>query len=88
MPPTEFGRWLLANDLTSYEFAKLARSRADEVGVDPALVPMPKSLSAIAAARRAPSAPVMLVIRHVTGGAVDLEHWVRDLFHDRHPINP
>lgn len=86
VPPTEFGRWLAEHDMTSSAFVVLARAQANEVGVDPALVPIAKSITAIASARRAPSAPVMLVIRHVTGGAIDLEHWVRDLFHDRRPI--
>lgn len=90
-PITELGRWLRAREMTSATFVELARVKADEAGVDPALVPTARSLTDLAAGRYAPSPVVMLVIRHATDGDVDLQHWVRDLYHDRrdqHVIRP
>lgn len=39
-----------------------------------------KRLGKIARGRHWPSAPAMLLIRTATEGAIDLEHWVRDLY--------
>lgn len=72
--------------MRSADFVELARERAPLVGCDPGIVPTARSLTDLCAGRYAPSAPVMLVIRTATDGEIDLEHWVRDLFHDRTPI--
>lgn len=55
---------------------------ASKVGVDPKHIPLPNTLRDTVNGRSRPSAPVMLLIRHVTDGSVDLEHWVRDLYSD------
>lgn len=54
----------------------------DRVGLTARHVPPVKSLADIALGRYQPNAAVLLLIRYVTDGDVDLEHWVRDLFTD------
>lgn len=79
-PRTTLAKWIRARDMRVSDLAAQMLKQADALGLDRSLVPPPKTLLDAVNARHKPSAPVMYLIRAVTDGEVDLEHWVRDLF--------
>jgi hypothetical protein len=79
-PRTTLARWLRDRDLRVIDLTDRMTEIAAEIGIDPKHVPLPNTLRDTVNGRSCPSAPVMLLIRHVTSGAIDLEHWVRDLY--------
>lgn len=82
-PRTELARWIRARGWTVAELAAKLREVATRAGVHPDFAPPPKTLLDAVNGRHCPQVPVMLLIKHVTGGDIDLEHWHRDLYADR-----
>ena len=67
-------------DLRSGDIIEMMRTTALTIGIPTEFLPSAKSIPDLASGRYAPSPPVMLVIRHLTGGAIDVEHWVNDVY--------
>lgn len=82
-PRTALARWIRARGWTVSELADKLREIAPSAGVDAAFAPPAKTLLDAVNGRHCPQVPVMLLIKHVTAGDVDLEHWHHDLFSDR-----
>lgn len=61
------------------EFTAKLIEIAPACGLTAASAPSRNSLMDAVTGRHWPSPPTMLLVRHATDGAVDLEHWVRDL---------
>ena len=81
MPPkTTLAKWIRAQGMTVQSFADKMAEMAPKVGLSADAAPKAKTLLDAVNARHWPSAPTMLIVRYVTNGDVDLEHWVRDLY--------
>lgn len=68
-----------SREMTTAKLAELLAEAAPKVGIRNEFVPRAKTLQDAINGRHWPSAPTMLLVRHVTGDEIDLEHWVRDL---------
>jgi hypothetical protein len=79
-PRTTLARWIRAQGLTVASFADKMAEMAPSIGLPTTAAPKAKTLLDAVNARHWPSATTMFLIRHVTDGDVDLEHWVRDLY--------
>lgn len=77
---TALARWMEKNDMRSVDLRTKLLAIAESCGVIVDVVPPVKSLSDIALGRYQANVVVLFLIRHVTDGEVDLEHWVRDLY--------
>lgn len=79
---TTLARWMNARGMRTADLHARCVETAERIGLPPRLIPPLKSLADIALGRYAANAAVLFLIRHVTNGEIDLEHWVRDLFLD------
>lgn len=86
-PRTTLARWIRTHGLTVQSFAEAMVAAAakvrmpdGKVGLPKSAAPQAKTLLDAVNARHWPSPPTMLLVRHLTKGEVDLEHWVRDLY--------
>lgn len=79
---TTLARWMRSRALRTADLHAMCVETAERIGLPPRLIPPLKSLADIALGRYAANAAVLFLIRHVTNGEIDLEHWVRDLFLD------
>jgi len=79
-PRTSLARWLQQREMRVVDLEQRMRDLSTTIGLLPSDVPSASTLRDSVNGRSCPSAPVMLLIRHVTAGEIDLEHWVRDLF--------
>lgn len=78
-PRTQLARWIRDKDWSIATLADRLRELAPKCGVDPDLMPPPKTLLDAVNGRHAPPIHVMLVVKYLTHDQVDLEHWHRDL---------
>lgn len=85
---TTLATWIRTHGWTVQSFAaEMARVVRDvkmpdgKTGLPRTAAPNAKTLLGAVNARNWPSPPTMLLVRHLTKGEVDLEHWVRDLYH-------
>lgn len=78
-PRTTLARWIQDHGKTVAGFAVELRTVAPSVGLAEDDAPMAKTLLDAVNARHWPSPRTILLVRHATGGDVDVEHWVRDL---------
>lgn len=78
-PRTELGKWIQSHGITTVDFALRLKEIAPLVGLQETDAPQPKTLLDAVNGRHWPHAKVILLVRHATGGDVDVEHWVRDL---------
>lgn len=78
-PRTQLAKWMRSREMTTAELHGQLVDLAPTIGVPDACVPGVKTLQDTINARHWPSAPTMLLVRHATSGAIDLEHWVADL---------
>lgn len=65
--------------MTVADFAALLVDVAPKVGLTEEDAPKTKTLLDAVNARHWPHPKTILMVRHVTNGEVDVEHWVRDL---------
>lgn len=79
-PRTTLAKWIRAQGMTVASFATKLAETAPKVGLPASAAPKAKTLLDAVNGRHWPSAPTMLIIRYVTDGDVDLEHWVKDLY--------
>lgn len=78
-PRTTLARWIQDRSVTVTEFAARLAEIAPKVGLSADDAPKTKTLLDAVNARHWPHPKTILLVRMVTDGAVDLEHWVRDL---------
>lgn len=78
-PVTELGRWLARKGMTCRELAERIAEVAAELRIPKAYIPQPKTLGDAISGRHCPGPTPMLLIRTVTGGEVDLPHWVDEI---------
>lgn len=78
-PKTALARWIQHQGITVTDFATELRKVAARVGISAELVPETKTLRDIVNMRHRASLETVVLVRHATGGAVDLDQWVDDL---------
>jgi hypothetical protein len=78
-PRTTLARWIQDRNRTVTDFAAELRELAPKVGLSEDDCPQTKTLTDAVNARHWPHPKTILLVRMATDGAVDLEHWVRDL---------
>lgn len=78
-PRTTLARWIQDRNRTVTDFAVELRALAPKVGLSELDCPQTKTLTDAVNARHWPHPKTILLVRLATDGAVDLEHWVRDL---------
>lgn len=78
-PKTALARWIQQHGITVTDFAAELRSVAKRVGIGPESVPETKTLRDIVNLRHRASLECVKLVRHATGGEVDLDHWIDDL---------
>lgn len=78
-PVTELGRWLAASGLSAPEFAARIAALAKLRRIPPMYLLKPKSLGDVISGRYCPGVVVLLLIRTVTDGKVDLQHWAAEI---------
>jgi hypothetical protein len=82
-PRTHFAKWLRARCWTVRQATEAMARVAPTIGVPDHAIPQPKALLDAVNGRHWPSMATVLLLRHVTNGDVDLQHWVSDIFSDR-----
>ncbi len=80
-PRTTLARWIRDRGITVVEFAAQLAAAAPSVGLPVSAAPQTKALLDSVNALHWPHPVTMFLVRHATGGDVDLEHWIRDLRH-------
>lgn len=80
-PRTTLARWLRDRGVTAVDASVRMAAIADKYGLPYNAAPTPKTLLDAASGRHWPHPITIMLVRHLTGGDVDLEHWVRDLRH-------
>lgn len=83
-PRTCLGRWIQDRNLTVTDFAVTLRDLAPAVGLDPDAAPAAKTLLDAVNGRHWPHLRTVLLVRHATAGAIDVQQWVSDLH--QHPL--
>lgn len=81
-PPTgrtALGRWLLEQRLTARELADQLAALARKERIPPRHLPQAKTLGDAISGRHCPGPVVLLLIRTLTAGRVDLHHWVAEI---------
>ncbi len=78
-PRTALARWIQDRRQTVAGFAERLRDVAPLVGLDPDCAPPAKTLLDSVNGRHWPHPRTILLVKYATDGAVDVEHWVRDL---------
>jgi hypothetical protein len=73
--------------MTVVDFANKMGEVAPKLGLPVEASPRPKTLLDAVNGRHWPSLVTVLIARYATDGDVDLEHWVKDLYTDSHPIS-
>lgn len=79
-PRTHCARWLRGVGWTVKHMVDEMHKIAPRIGLPIEAVPQPKAMLDALNGRHWPQPWTILLVRHVTGGDVDLEHWVRDLY--------
>lgn len=85
---TTFDRWVLGHQLTSQKVAEMGVSVCEMLGLPTAGAPARKTIDDYRTGRHTPSALAILILRHVTGGEVDVEHWVFDMLNRPDHVPP
>lgn len=73
--PTVWGRWIDERGISVSGFIATMRASAEALGYPADVVPSHTHMRCVKNKTRLPSALTMLIIRHATGGDIDLQHW-------------
>lgn len=79
-PKTQCARWLRENGYTVQSLAAAMIEVAPKLKLPKRAAPQPKTLLDAVNGRHWPSLPTVLMIREISKGAIDVQHWVADLY--------
>lgn len=79
VPRTSLDAWVVENDSSSHKLAVACVEAARLLGYPEEMAPKRKSIDDMRVARSYPGLVAALLIKHATGGSVDLEQWCRDM---------
>lgn len=75
---TTFDAWVERNSYSSAKVAEMAVKACEILGLPEEEAPSRKAIDDYRTGRHTPSASAILILRTVTGGEIDVQHWVRD----------